>query len=340
MPSSKDVAKKAGVSQTTVSRVLNTPDKVSPHTRAKVEAAIAALNYIPDANARGLVRQKSQTLTLISGPLHNPFFVDSTAEIVNYATRAGYRINVHFVETDDAQAVYDAAFANKTDGIILSCTLLDDPVIARLREANIPHICFNRRHQSAGNYVEIDNHDAGRQALAHLVALGHRDIFWVGADPRVSTFANRFAGFREALDKAKSQYGNTLTSRIVNFKQLDRPDLHSLVERLARTGKLPQAFCAASDAMAIDIMDSLLRLGYRIPEDISIIGIDNVRQSASGLVQLTTVGCAKGQILGLTAIRALIGRIESETQENREDIRITEPVSLYLRHSTRQANST
>lgn len=339
MPSSKDVAKKAGVSQTTVSRVLNTPDKVQPHTREKVLAAIAALNYIPDANARGLVRQKSHTISLISGPLHNPFFVDSTSEIVNYANRAGYRVNVHFVESDDAQAVYDAAFANKTDGVILSCTLLDDPVIARLGEAGIPYMCFNRRHQSEGNYVEIDNHAAGRQALMHLVELGHRDIFWVGADSRVSTFANRFAGFREAFEVAKAQIGNKLSSRIINFKQLDRPDLHALVEHLANTGKLPQAFCAATDAMAIDIMDCLLRLGYRIPEDISIIGIDNVRQSAHGLIQLTTVGCAKGQILGLTAIRALIDKITAaENNESDVDIRITEPVSLYLRRTTRPAD--
>ena len=78
MPSSKDVAKKAGVSQTTVSRVLNTPDKVKEATREKVLRAIEALNYVPDANARSLVQKRTGTITLISGPLHNPFFVDST----------------------------------------------------------------------------------------------------------------------------------------------------------------------------------------------------------------------------------------------------------------------
>ena len=97
MASSKDVAKKAGVSQTTVSRVLNAPEQVRPETRDKVLAAIAALNYVPDANARSLVQQKSYSISLISGGLENPFFVDSTTEIINFATRAGYRVNVHFV---------------------------------------------------------------------------------------------------------------------------------------------------------------------------------------------------------------------------------------------------
>lgn len=337
MTSSKDVAKKAGVSQTTVSRVLNSPEKVRAHTRAKVMSAIAALNYVPDANARGLVQKKTYTLSLISGPLHNPFFVDSTEEIVRFATRAGYRVNVHFADSHRTEDAYHAAFSNRSDGIILSCMLLDDPVMARLQQLAIPYICFNRRHRHGGNYVEIDNHAAGQLACRHLLELGHRDILWVGASPVVSTFHNRFAGFQSAVQEAKhAPEAAPLKIRTINFKQLDKPDLSGLFKRLVDNHALPTAICAATDAMAIDMMDALSALGLSVPEDISIIGIDNVKLSSNGLIQLTTVGCAHERLLGLTAIDHLIARIEAQSAgSNLPEIRITEPVKLYLRRTTR-----
>lgn len=336
MASSKDVAKKAGVSQTTVSRVLNAPEQVRPETRDKVLAAIAALNYVPDANARSLVQQKSYSISLISGGLENPFFVDSTTEIINFATRAGYRVNVHFVGSDEVADAYDAALANKTDGLIMSCMLLDDPVVERLEHLQLPFISFNRRHREKGNYVEIDNLAAGKLAAEHLLALGHRDILWIGAYPRVSTFANRFLGYQSAMQAAKSRFGETLRSRVINFKQLDRPDVFGLLERLAQTDTMPSAICAATDAMAIDVLDALAALDCPVPEQVSVIGIDNVRLSGSRLIELSTVGCAKGQILGFTAVQALFAMIEAK-EDGRQlpEIRITEPVSLYERRTTR-----
>ncbi|WP_298049549.1 LacI family DNA-binding transcriptional regulator [uncultured Cardiobacterium sp.] len=336
MPSSKDVAKKAGVSQTTVSRVLNTPDKVKEATREKVLRAIEALNYVPDANARSLVQKRTGTITLISGPLHNPFFVDSTEEIVRFANRAGYRVNVHFASSAQVDVAYAAAFGNKCDGIILSCLLLDDPVVARLQALDIPSISFNRRHRHAGNFVEIDNVTAGRLAVTHLLDLGHRDIFWVGAAPIVSTFHDRFAGFRQVVSGAKNGVVPGLKIRNINFKQLDKPDIPGLLRHLARSNSLPGAFCAATDAIAIDLMDALSGLGLSVPEDVSVIGIDNVKLSGNGLIRLTTVGCAKASVLGLTAIRKLIALIESGGRSG--DIRITEPVILFERNSTRTAN--
>lgn len=340
MSSSKDVAKKAGVSQSTVSRVLNTPEQVRPETREKVLAAIAALGYVPDANARSLVQQKTHTISLISGGLDNPFFVDSANEIIHFATQASYRVNLHFASSHEVSKTYDAALANKTDGLILSCLLLDDPVIARLQQLNLPFMSFNRRHRLAGNYVEIDNLAAGQQAAEHLLALGHRDIFWVGAYPLVSTFANRFAGFQTAMQAAKAVYGKRLRCRVINFKQLDRPDMFGLIARLVETRRLPSAICAATDAMALDVLDALAAFGIEVPKDISVIGIDNVRLSASRLIELTTVGCAKGQVLGLTAVQALFDRIEAKAKgQQLPEIRITEPVKLYIRRSTRAVES-
>lgn len=337
MPSSKDVAKKAGVSQTTVSRVLNNPSAVAPATREKVLQAIDALGYIPDANARSLVSQKTHTISLISGPLHNAFFVDSTTEIIKYANQVGYKVNVHFSD-GDIDDVYDMVLSYKVDGLILSCILWEDPVIYRLQKLKFPFISFNRRHRFVGNYVEIDNFEAGRVAVRHLLDNGHRNILWVGGSMTMSTFRNRYLGFKYETDLVATMPGyQDLRIKTVNYKETDQPDLEVMMQSLINNHALPTAICAATDSLAMKLMNCLIQLGFSVPDDISIIGIDNVRASASPLVQLTTVGVADQSQLGDIAIRQLIRMIETQdNQETHEDIRITKPVALFERRTTRR----
>src|SRR5699024_1553030 len=120
MVSSKDVAKKAGVSQSTVSRVINNPETVSKVRREKVEKVMKDLNYIPDSIARSLISNKTNQISLISGTLINPFFVEATREIVSYAYKKGYTVNVFFEEDFSREDLYDKVFSQKTEGIILS----------------------------------------------------------------------------------------------------------------------------------------------------------------------------------------------------------------------------
>lgn len=341
MPSSKDVAKKAGVSQTTVSRVLNNPSAVAPDTREKVLRAIEMLGYIPDANARSLVSQKTHTISLISGPLHNAFFVDSTTEIIKYANQVGYKVNVHFSD-GNIDDVYDMVLSYKVDGLILSCLLWEDPIIYRLQKLKCPFISFNRRHRFVGNYVELDNFEAGRIAVRHLMDNGHRNILWVGGSMKMSTFRNRYLGFKYETNLMVKMPGyENLRIRAVNYKETDQPDLEVMLQSLINNHAIPSAICAATDSLAMGLMNGLIKLGFSIPKDISIIGIDNVSASASPLVQLTTVGVADQSQLGDIAIRQLINRIENQNnhdsyEEISEDIRITKPVSLFERRTTRK----
>ncbi|MDH2926761.1 LacI family transcriptional regulator [Lonepinella koalarum] len=332
MPSSKDVAKKAGVSQATVSRVLNYPELVKEKTREKILKAIDELGYIPDANARSLVSKKTYAISLISGPLSNPFYVDTTTHIVNYATSLGYKVNVHFSTVENAKSIYELALSHKIDGLIMSCVLLNDPIVEQLQKLGLPFVSFNRRHNNVGQFVEIDNFAAGVQALQHLLDYGHKDILWIGASDIVSTFKNRFLGFKQGLKQLKKQ---EIKVRSINYKHLDRPDLKKLLQRLHQSGKLPTAICAATDAIAIDAMDVLVSLGLKVPQDISVIGIDNVELSQNHLIQLTTVGNKDNLCLGLMAIKKLIEMIETEPNAQ-DDFRITLPVSLFLRGSTQK----
>ncbi|MDN3426468.1 LacI family DNA-binding transcriptional regulator [Microbacterium sp. APC 3898] len=327
MVSSKDVAKYAGVSQTTVSRVVNTPHLVKKPTLQKVMAAIDALNYIPDANARSLVQKRTHTIALISGPLSNPFFVETTTAIVNVANANGFRINVHFSNDQNLAELYNVIFENKVDGIILSSILLDDPAFEKLEKSGIPFITFNRKHKSDKYFVEMDNVQAGYLSAEHLLSLGHENLCWIGGPLEMSTFKGRYDGFLKAAEKLEAQ----VKPERIFITDTSAEDLYQTFLTLESMAEKPTAIISATDAIALHMMDFYISAGYRVPEDISIIGIDNVATSRHASIQLTTVGISSTVGLGQLAIEKLIHMIQ---QKNSSCIRITENVRLFERNTT------
>lgn len=327
MVSSKDVAKYAGVSQTTVSRVLNTPHLVKRNTVKKVMDAIDELNYIPDGNARSLVQRKTSTIALISGPLHNPFFAETTTAIVNYASEQGFRTNVHFINDENVEEVYNSVFENKVDGIILSSIYLDDPIFAKLEKSTIPFVLFNRKHKSEKNFVEIDNQEAGYLAASHLVESGHQEITWVGGPLTISTFKGRLEGYIYALQHRQLP----IEREKIFITDTKRENLYETFLALQNLPQKPTAICAATDAIAIRLMDFYISAGYLIPEDLSIIGIDNVELSHHASINLTTIGMEDTKGLGYLAIEELIEMIR---QKNNPCVQIVKPVRLFERNTT------
>jgi len=328
MISSKDVAKKAGVSQTTVSRVLNSPNLVKEATRKKVEKAIRDLKYVPNENARSLVQDKIGVITLLSGPLYNPFFVETTSAIVNYANEKGYRINVQFVQDEELKEAYASAIQNKMDGMILSCIFLEDDIFEQLMHMSIPFITYNRKHVREKNFVEIDNERAGYIAAEHLIELGHRNIAWIGGSLSVSTYKNRFIGFISAC----KDYGITIADHnIIHYKESEEQVKKAYTE-LMSLNKPPTAICGGADSIALDVISFAMLQGKKIPEDLSIVGIDNVQKSRHGAIRLTSVGSISKKNLGLIAIKELIEMIENK---NNTCIQITESVKLFFRSTTK-----
>ncbi|WP_251669506.1 MULTISPECIES: LacI family DNA-binding transcriptional regulator [unclassified Sporosarcina] len=327
--SSIDVAKYAGVSQTTVSRVLNTPHLVKQPTFNKVMRAIEELNYIPNANARSLVKKKTGTIALISGPLSNHFFVDTTTSIVNYVTNLGYKINVHFSDIGNLEETYSAVFENRVDGIILSSILIEDPIYEKILKSGIPFILFNRKHESNQNFVEMDNDQAGFLATSYLLDSGHRNIAWVGGPSTMSTFKGRYNGFINALTRNSIK----ISKESIFFENNTPDELRHTFSKLTKTPNQPSAICAATDALAISLMDYYIGLGYKIPENISIIGIDNVKISKHASINLTTVGINSSLDLGQIAIENLIRKIEENEELN---VQITEPVRLFKRKTVKK----
>lgn len=326
--SSIDVAKLANVSQATVSRVLNHPEKVGEETRRKVYAAIKELKYVPNQNARDLVSGKSKVITLISGPLENPFFVDSTAAIVHYATEKGYKVNIFIVDDKGIEESYRLALANRSDGLIMSCILYEDTIIDHLQGLEIPFVSYNRRHREKLNYVELDNFSAGKQICEYLHQKDYKSIFWVGGTLDVSTFYYRYKGF---LEQYQISYQTDINSDfIINDPILDYKEIEQRLLQWFKNTPGKKAIAAATDSIAINLLNITKKMGISCPEQIGITGIDNVELSKHSYINLTTIGHENN--LGYLAIVELIDSINNPIKNN---INITLPVKIFERQTTK-----
>lgn len=324
MVSSKDVAKMAGVSQSTVSRVINNPESVSKLKRDKVERVMKELNYIPNSVARSLISNKTNQISLISGTLNNPFFVEATRTIVNAAYKKGFTVNVFFEEDVNKEELYKLAFSQKSEGIILSSMYYDSQYFEDLLRLNVPYIMFNRRHKNGGNFVEIDNYQAGYIGTEYLVSKGHSNIYFFSGELEKSTFLGRFNGFKQAL----MDYGIPYSDEMVSITK-QRPDL--IEDELGRVMTLknrPAAIFAATDMIAMTIIDCLQRRGLKIPEDIAVIGIDNTETLKHSSLNLTSIGPVEGNHLSSIAIEQLLTMIETGVQKEYQQ---TIPCKLYER---------
>jgi LacI family transcriptional regulator len=331
MVSSKDVAKLAGVSQSTVSRVLNNPAGVSKPALEKVKMAMSELNYRPNSVARSLVQKKTKSIALISGPLHNPFFVETTTAIVNYAAKQGYHVNVHFENMGDNMSVYKTVLSHQVDGIILSSIFYEDPVYEELDAMGVPFVMFNRKHQSGGNFVEKDNEQSGKLAMQHLLDLGHQDIAWIGGSLKTSTFYGRHKGYKDTLQK----HSIHTPSSFVQITDTSRAGVFEAVSTIMANKTRPTAIFAATDSIANFAMDCLIEKGYSIPDDISLIGMDNVEWSGHQAIQLTTVGPKEGKNLGQLAIEQLMELIH-HPEKCKIPIQITVEPELIIRKTTQK----
>ncbi|WP_158738132.1 LacI family DNA-binding transcriptional regulator [Alteribacillus sp. YIM 98480] len=328
MVSSKDVAKRAGVSQSTVSRVLNDSPSVSKDNIEKVTKAMKDLNYRPNSIARSLVSKQTKTLALISGPLHNPFFVETTTSIVNYANEKGYKMNVFFENMGDNMSVYESVLSMQLDGLILSSIFMDDPIYEELQSLNIPFVMFNRKHNKGGNFVEIDNEKAGKTAADHLIDLGHEKIGYIGGPLYTSTFYGRYIGFCKEVEKR-----TVLDQALIHETDTSEDAVREAVLKMMGRKHKPTAIFAATDAIAIFAIDTLKELGYGIPEDVSICGMDNVRMARHHSFELTTIGHKTDKNLGRLGIEHLIELIE-DSNDPKEQVRTTMDPILYKRKTT------
>ncbi|RAV23017.1 LacI family transcriptional regulator [Paenibacillus contaminans] len=331
--SSHDVAKLAGVSQSTVSRVLNGSSLVKPETVEKVEKAMKELQFRPNLVARSLVKNKTNTIALISEHLYNPFYVETTDKIVNIAAEKGYNVLVYFHFIGDDASLYQTVLSHRVEGIVMSSILIDDPIYSELEDLNIPFVTFNRKHRKGGNYIELNNGKAAELAVDHLAALGHRRIAYIGGPLHASTFYDRHEGYKEAMRRRGLKVLKPWIKMTDTREESIKAACGDLIK--LRDSERPTAMIAATDAIALECLDYLHKAGIRVPEQMSLCGMDNIKISAHHAIQLTTIGAISAKNMGELAIERLIAILEQEEERPMPERCTLEPILINRKTTAR-----
>jgi DNA-binding LacI/PurR family transcriptional regulator len=287
-PTIRDVARHAGVSVATVSRVLNDIPVVRTEPRERVRAAIRDLGYRPSSTARSLSLGRAQTIGVVAPFFTSPSVVERLRGVVERLAEHDYDLMLFDVETlqQRSDAFQDFARRARVDGlIVISLPLLGDEVAA-LRRDNLPVVLIDIEHAGVPR-VTIDDVRGGELAAEHLLARGHRRIGFVG-DVAASPFGftsseRRRRGLRVALERA----GVTPDDALERLGPHAREQARALAIDLLGRDDRPTAIFAASDTQAIGVLEGARALGLRVPDDVAVIGFDDV--DLADLLGLTTV---------------------------------------------------
>lgn len=296
-----DVARRANVSRATVSRVLNRYPHVRPRVRAAVQRAMRVLGYRPDQVARSLARRETKTLGLVVADIANPFYAETARAIVEGARGQGY--NVILCNTDNLprlqEEYVEVLRQRRVDGIIFGSVFLDDPVVEALVDDGYPCVMYNRRLRSGrGNYIVLDNVRASHDLTRHLLDLGHQRIGFIAGLREISTAVERLQGYRSAMRAA----GLPLDRSLIRPGAFKAEMAQRAAQELLKLPRRPTAIMAGNDLMALGVMQAAGDLGLRIPEDLAVVGFDDIEIAAHRQVQLTTMAQQKAEMGRLAVV--------------------------------------
>jgi DNA-binding LacI/PurR family transcriptional regulator len=322
MASLQEVARAAGVSISTVSRAITRPDMVNADTRERVEAAVRELGYRPSRVARRLrvAQGLSDLVGLVIPDLQNPFFADLARGVEDVAARYGYTVLIgNSDESVEKETRYlNAMMAEAVDGIILPPSCEGRSTAVDLVRAGVPLVCVDRRLDKAKvDTVVVDNVRGAMEATEHLIALGHRRIGYLEGKQGVSTTRERLEGYRSAL----SRHGIEHDPRRVLSGDSRPESARRLTTKLLESPDRPTALLVGNGMMTIGALEAVHAQGLRIPEDVAVVGYDDMPW-ARALTPALTVVRQPGHELGSRAMELLRQRI-------REPERSTTTVMLH-----------
>ncbi len=337
MATIRDVALHAGVSMTTVSHVVNDTRRVSADVRARVDVAIRALGYVPSAVARSLKSNTTRTLGMLTPNSSNPYFAEIVRVVEDRCFKAGYTLILCNTEDESPrQSVYLKVLAERRiDGLIVVSTGDDEALVSQLRGLTMPTVLLDREIDDPGcDLVETAHMDGGLLAVRHLLSLGHRRIACIGGPAHVTAGEQRVAGWRLALaESGAAPETAELLWRGGFTSQGGYEAMHAILRADPGPGQglqRPSAVFACNDLMAIGALRAIHESGLRVPDDISIVGFDDIELSAYTSPPLTTVAQPKDRI-GALAVDMLLERVTGRRLEARK---VVLPPELRVRAST------
>ncbi|RQO58779.1 LacI family transcriptional regulator [Paucibacter sp. KBW04] len=336
MSTIKDVASRAGVSFTTVSHVLNNTRPVSAEARRRVLEAVEEIGYLPSAVARSLRTSETKIVGVLVPNVQNPFFAELVCGVEESCRLAGYSVFLCNSDNDPKrqQQYMRTLLEKRVDGLLLS-SAGDDEALARIfKMARVPAVTVDRLVPGArADRVSVDNCQGAQNAVSHLLDLGHQRIACISGPAEFEVSRERLQGWRNALQAR----GLDADERLVISSDFSSQGGYAAACRLLQAQRdLPAAapkvtaIFASNDLMAIGALRAAAEFGLAVPQQLSVIGFDDIELGRYVFPALTTVGCSI-KALGQQAGQMLIERIDQAEAELRE---VLMTPSLVLREST------
>jgi DNA-binding LacI/PurR family transcriptional regulator len=336
-----DIAASAGVTPMTVSRVVNQNGYVSDVTREKVLRAVSELNYRRNGLARGLKRQRTDTMGLVLGDIANPFAAELAGAVREVASTNGYSLFICISEHSAKEdiAAFDALADHRVDGLIVAtrANKLGNDRLEEMVDSGMPVVLIGRefRHQGS-DLVASDNLKGGYEATSHLIELGHKSIGFIGVSLTSRQGLKRFQGYLDAL----RDHGLPVEERLVVGQHETEEQVpgystesvgYDCMKRLLELKERPTAVFARNDFTALGAMNAIKEAKLRIPEDIAVVGFDDIPMASHMSPSLTTVKQPtreQGHIAAEFLLRRIAGKGSIARQERILDC------ELIIREST------
>jgi LacI family transcriptional regulator len=330
MPTIRDVAKLAGVAPITVSRVVNDSGYVSKETRARVEAAVKELGYVPNMLGPSLRFKQTMTLAMVVTDIGNPFWTTVTRGVEDVAQANGY--STILCNTDESEEKQDQylhmLLRRRIDGILLVPASSSPDPIRLIQKQGIPVVVLDRSVPNVDvDIVRADSEAGAYQLAKHLISFGHRHITILAGPQGVSTSVDRVNGFCRALSDTGLDPCNT---QVLWGNYTEESGYEMAREALAATPK-PTALFAANNFVAIGALRALREADHRIPEDIAMVAFDDIPLTYT-VEPFLTVATQPAREMGKQAVRLLLARIKGDT--GRQSQQIILPTGMIIRSSS------
>ena len=324
----RDVAKAAKVSVGTVSNVLNRPEVVASETLTRVQATIKELGFVPNGFARHLRSGQSRTLGLIVPDVANPFFTEVARGVEDAASKRDYAV---FLCNSDESATKEDRYVNvliqqQVRGVLITPADMKSDRLEVMRERGIAVTLLDREIKGRKQCsVSVDDVHGGQIAIEYLAGLGHKNIAWVCGPESIPQVADRGAGVTKAAKVAGAKI-ETIRVPLMNAAKGEEA-----AKKILELGVMPTAIFCANDLLALGVMRALLASRVRIPEQVSVLGYDNIEFAPSAAVPLSSIAQPSYQ-MGVTAAYLLLN--ECEDGEKHEHQQISFQPQLVERAST------
>lgn len=331
MSTIRDVARRAGVAPITVSRVINNSGYVSERTRRRVEKAITELNYVPNALAQGLRFNKTNVIALVLSDITNPFWTTVARGAEDAASEENY--SVILCNTDEDVAKHDKyaqlLLRRQVDGFLLVPVSDAVDTIRFIQQQDVSLVILDRQMPGVSvDVVRADSEGGAYELTRYVIELGHRRIAILSGPEIISTSTQRVAGYKRALQDAHLK----VDLELVSFGSFYQDSGYERTMKLLALSRPPTAIFAGNNFIAIGMMKALYDSGLRIPEDMSVVGFDDLPPGL--LVQpFLTVADQSAYEMGYRATKLLLERIANSAQPAYQEIVL--PTQLIIRQSCR-----